>query len=201
MRLPSISAPSVPSLRKRQPQIAVPIGKQFEIVLISSDRKDLTRKALKLIRTPGVTEVLISSESGRYAYWRVITSDPKVDLDWLGEPIPHVSPIYSKSKTKGSYSKTKRGTWRVAMELIPVKSEGLERARLIEYRGISGVSVWIVGDEVKVGFALEVSTPIDGTQICQLSLLTMASKIGVRCEIVPDPKFAALIESLSLVKG
>ena len=201
MRLPSIKTPAIPTFRKREAVDVVPMGKQFEIVLISHDRKDLMRKAMKLIRTPGVTEVLTSSESGRDAYWRVITSDPKVDLDWLGDHIPHNSPIHSKSKTKGSYTKTKRGTWRVAMELVPVKSEGLERSRLIEYRGISGISVWISGDEVKVGFALEVSTPIDGTQICQRSLLAMASQIGVRCEIVPDPTFAALIESLSLVKG
>ncbi len=101
MRLPSISVPAIPGIRKRQPQNAVPIGKQFEVVLISHDRKDLIRKALKLIRTPGVAEVLTSSESGRDAYWRVITSDPKVDLAWLGDPIPHISPIYSKSKNQG----------------------------------------------------------------------------------------------------
>lgn len=201
MRIPSIPTPSIATFRNRQPVEAVPIGKYFEIVLISHDRKDLTRKAMKLIRTPGITDVLTSTESGRDAYWRVITSNPKVDLAWLGDPIRHISPIHSKSKTKGSYTKTKRGTWRVAMELIPVKTEGLERSRLIEYRGVSGISVWITGDEVKVGFALEVSTPIDGTRICQRSLLAMASQIGVRCEIVPDPKFAALIESLSLVKG
>lgn len=194
--------PSPPRVRReRQPIDALPVGKNFEIILMSSDRKDLVRKAMKLIRTPGIVEVLATTESGRNAYWRVRTTDSNVDLTWLGETLPHLVPISGKSKTKGSYSKTKRGTWRVAMQLIPVKAEGIERARMIEYRGISGVSVWISGDMVTVGFALEVATPMDGTQICQRSLLTMASQIGVRCEIVPDPTFAALVESLSAVKG
>lgn len=192
---------SLPRIRrKHQPVEALPVGKNFEIILVSSDRKDLVRKAMKLIRTPGIVDVLTTSESGRDAYWRIITTDSHVDLAWLGDPLPHVTAISGKSKTKGSYTKTKRGTWRVAMQLIPVKAEGVERARMIEYRGISGISVWISGDAVTVGFVLEVATPMDGTQICQRSLLTMASQIGVRCEIVPDPTFAALVESLSTVK-
>ncbi len=194
MRL--LTLPSLPT-KKRQPVSALPLGKtRFEVIVRSPERSDLVRRAVKLIRTPGVTEVIATSESGRDARWRVILSHAAIDLSWLGETIPHAVPVSARAKSKGSYARTARGTWRVAMQLVPVAAEGPERARLIEYRAMSGISVRIAEDLVTVGFALEVATPTDGTQICQRAMLAMAAQIGVRCEIVPDPTFASLVENL-----
>lgn len=196
--------PNLPQLPKRcqVPVDAFPIGKnRFEVIVRSKNRNDLVHSAVKLIRAPGVVEVLATTESGIDATWRVVTSNASVDLSWLGQRVPHAKAVSDKAKSKGSYVKTKRGTWRVAMALVPVVAEGIERAKMIQYRGMSGISVWVSGATITVGFVLEVATPRDGTQVCQSSLLNMASAVGVRCEIVPEPKFAALVESLSSLRG
>lgn len=193
-------APTLPHLpkRKRLPVEALSVGKnRFQIIIRSENRIDLVHQAVKLIRTPGISEVLATTESGDEATWQVVTSNADVDLSWLGERVPHLKAVSARAKSKGSYIKTKRGTWRVAMELIPVAAEGLERSKMIRYRGNGGFSVYVSDNKLTLGFVLEVATPRSGTQICQSSLLNMASGIGVRCEIVAEPKFAALVESLS----
>ncbi len=191
-----LALPSLPT-KKRPLVAALPLGKTaFEVIVRSPDRSDLIRHAVKLVRTPGVTEVIATSESGRDARWRVVSSDAAINLAWLGETVPHAVPLAARAKSQGSYTRTARGTWRVAMQLVPVAAEGAERARLIEYRGMSGISVRIAGDVLTVGFALEVATRTDGTQICQRAMLNMAAQIGVRCEIVPEPGFASLVENL-----
>lgn len=198
MRIPT------PSLPHRKPK-AVPVLRiaknSFEIVLRSQERGDLVKSALKLMRTPGVSEVLVTSESGRDARWRVVASNPEPpDMSDVGEIVPHASQVSDKARSKGGYIRTARGTWRVAMQLVPVVAEGAERTRMAQYRGNSGYSVWISRGVVTVGFVLESATPKDGTQICQSSLLNMAAKVGVRCEVVPEPRFAALVDNLSTLK-
>ena len=196
--------PNLPQLPKRNlvPVDALQLGKnRFEVIVRSANRNDLVRSAVKLIRSPGVVEVLATTESGAVATWQIVTSNADVDLSWLGERVPHAKAVSAKAKSKGSYVKTKRGTWRVAMALVPVVAEGLERAKMIQYRGMSGISVWVADATITVGFVLEVATPRDGTQVCQSSLLNMASAVGVRCEIVSEPNFAARVESLSSLKG
>lgn len=201
MRLaPPLRLPSLPA-KTRMPLAALPLGKgRFELILRTPDRTDLVRKAVKLIRVPGVTEVFATSESGRDARFRVVSSDPGIDLSWLGQTLPHALAISAPARSKGSFARTARGTWQVAMQLIPVVSEGDERARLIEYRGPSGISVLVAGNKLTVGFALEVATRTDGTQICQRAMLNTATQIGVRCEVVPDPGFASLVEKLLAVE-
>lgn len=184
-------------LRKHVPKAALPVGKnRFEIIVRSDTTADLIRNAIKLARTHGVIEVLATTETGKGTLWRVLISDPDLDFQWLGRIVPHARQISGTTATKGSYAKTNGGTWRVAMQLVPVSDEGLERSRLIAYRGQSGISLWIKDDKMTVGFVLEASTPRDGTQICQSALLNMAAKIGVRCEIVAEPRFAAIVDGL-----
>jgi len=184
-------------LRKRSPKVALPIGKKrFEIIVRSTASADFIRNAIKLARTNGVTEILATTETGKGSLWRVVTSNPDLDLQWLGDIVPHSKQISGTTTFKGSYAKTLRGTWRVAMQLVPVSDEGLERTRLIAYRGVGGVSLWIKDEEMTLGFILEASTPRDGTQICQSSLLNMAAEIGVRCEILAEPRFAAMVDGL-----
>ena len=184
--------------RRTQPCPVVPLGKhQFEVIVVTNDATDLVRKVVRLRRTSGVVEVFVTTESGHDARWRILTTDSRTDLDWLGVPWPHAHPLSLKMRSRGSYAKTLRGTWRVGMQLIPVAHEGTERTKLIGYRAIAGISIWSRAKDLVMGFALEVSAPRDGTLICQRALLNTAAQIGVRCEIALDPGFAMLAESLS----
>ena len=185
-------------LRKKQPREVVPIGKhRSEVIIVTENTADLVRKVVRARRTAGVEEVFVTTESGHDARWWIMTADRGADLEWLGMPWPHVNPLSLTTRNRGGYVKTSRGTWRVGMELIPVAHEESERSRLIDYRGIAGISVWSRASDLVLGYALEVATPRDGTLICQQSLLNTAAQIGVRCEITADPSFAILVERLS----
>jgi hypothetical protein len=185
-------------LGRKQPRSVVPVSKhQSEIIIVTNDTADLVRKAVQVRRTAGVIEVFVTTESGHDARWWILTTDASTDLDWLGVPWPHVQPLARKASSRGGYTKTSRGTWRIGMQLIPVVHEGTERTRLISHRGIAGISVWSQGDELVVGYTLEVATPRDGTLICQRALLNTAAQIGVRCEVAPDADFAVLAERVS----
>jgi hypothetical protein len=185
-------------LRRKQPRSVVPVGRhQSEVIIVTNDTTDLARKVVQARRTSGVIEVFATTESGHDTRWWILTTDPSADLDWLGVPWPHARPLSRKTPSRGSYAKTSRGTWRVGMHLIPVAHEGAERAKLISYRGIAGISIWSRVDDLVMGFALEVAAPKDGTLICQRALLNTAAQIGVRCEVASDPGFAVLTESLS----
>ena len=184
-------------LRRHEPKKELPVrGKRFEIVLLSAPATNLVRSAVKLARTPGVLDVTATTESGKGAIWRVLASRPDVDVSWLGVALPHSKQVGSASSFKGSYAKTDRGTWRVALGLIPVKDEGLERNRLIAYRGAAGVSLEVKDKHMTFGFVLETASPKEGTRIAQSALLDTAAKAGARCEILADPRFAAVVDGL-----
>jgi hypothetical protein len=175
----------------------VPVArKHSEIILVTKDNTELIRKVVQVRRMTSVTEVFVTTQSGCDTRWWIMATEPSPDLDWLGSPLPHGRPLGRRAQTRGSYVKTSRGTWRVGMHLVPVANEGLERAKLIAYRGMAGIGIWSRSDDLMVGFALDVATPIDGTVICQQSLLTTAADIGVRVEVAYDTKCAVLTERL-----
>ena len=191
--------PRIPriTLRRRVPLGALRCGKnRYEILAESPSMDNLLQSSIRLARLSSVTEVLATTESGSCARWRILASDPSPDLEWLGEVVPHSKTLGTSGPFKGSYAKTARGTWRIGMQLIPVSDESAERSRLISYRRTSGISVWIKDGKIMAGFALETATPRDGTQICQSVLLNTAAEIGVRCEIMADPHFAAMVDGL-----
>ncbi len=194
MELPRI--PQI-SLRRRAPKYALSCGKsRYEILAESESMDNLLQSSIRLARLASVTEVLATTESESCARWRILASDPNLTLDWLGEVVPHFKTLSGSGSFRGSYAKTPRGTWRIGMQLIPVSDESTERSRLISYRRTSGVSMWIKDGKIVAGFALETANPRDGTQICQSVLLNTAAEIGVRCEIMADPRFAAMVDEL-----
>jgi hypothetical protein len=183
---------------RKQERSVVPVTRHhFETIIVTEDKTELVRKVVQVRRMSSVTEVFVTTQSGYDTRWWITTTEPSPDLDWLGVPWPHVRPLVRKAPSRGSYAKTPRGTWRVGMRLVPVANEGLERAKLINYRGIAGIGIWSRSDDLMMGFALEVATPNDGTVICQRSLLNTAADIGVRAEVANDPGFAVLTERLS----
>ena len=184
-------------LRRHEAHLELPVPKKrYEIVLHSDSSSNFVRHAVKMARTPGVVEVAATTESGRGSIWRVLTSRAGIDLSWAGNSAPHSKQVVGTAKFKGSYAKTSKGTWRVAMSLVPVVDEGLERERLIAHRGAAGVSLRIKDDRMTFGFVLEVAAPREGTLIAQSALLNTAAKVGVRCEILADPHFAAIVDGL-----
>ncbi len=170
--------------------------RRLETVVQAPDGDNLVRTAVRIARIPGVVEVTGTTEAEHGSWWRIGSASAVEDLEWLGTVIPHRAALFGRPDSKGAYTRTGRGTWRVAMHLVPVRTEGAERGRMIEYRSASGSSVWVAGGRVIAGFTLEVATPRDGTRICQRSLLSMAAEIGVRCEIAAEPRYATLVEGL-----
>ncbi len=195
-RLPQIA------LRRKTPMCALPLGKNLYETLVESEFLDNPiANALRLARGSSITGVLVSTESSNSSRWRILTTDPNVDLAWLGEQIPHRKPLKTSGPSKGSYTRTFRGTWRIGMQVIPVVDESVERSRLISYRGPSGISVQIKDGKILLGFTLESANPRDGTQICQSVLLNAAADIGVRCEIIENTSFATIVDELTRVRN